>query len=117
MLSLIRCLAIYPLDSVIHPLYKWALTIKTEANLTELKSKLIGYRLESVIYLRQFIHWNYSKPSFFRFIGLKKMVCRVITDLPHTLLWDVAEFRVGEKGLLSGRRLFIRAIWLSMVEG
>ena len=60
LLSLIRWIAIYPLDSVIHPLYNWALTIKTEANLTELKSKLIGYRPESVIYLRQFIHRSYQ---------------------------------------------------------
>ena len=31
------------------------------------------------------------------------MVCRVITDIPTPLLWHVAEFRAGEKGLLSGR--------------
>ena len=59
-MSLIRWIAIYLLDSVIYPLYNWALTIKTEANLTELKWKLIGYRLESVRYLRQFIHWSYQ---------------------------------------------------------
>ena len=36
---------------------------------------------------------------------------------PPPLGQDLAEFRAGEKGILSGQRSFILAIWPSMVEG
>ena len=39
------------------------------------------------------------------------------THTPPPLGQDVAEFRAGEKGILSGQRSFFLAIWLSNVEG
>ena len=48
----------------------------------------------------------------------KKNVLRgfLHTSLPP-LGQDLAEFRAGEKGILSDQRSFILAIWPSMVEG
>ena len=98
LLSLICWVAIYPLDGVIHPLYKWALTDKTEANLIW-KAKPIGYRPVSswwVSYRTQSIHWSYQcafsfrycrrlvgKQTilFFRFIGRKKWSAGFFTNI------------------------------------
>ena len=58
-----------------------------------------------------------TNSSFFRFIGPKKWSAGLLQTSPTPLLWDEAEFRAVEKGLLSGRRSFFLVIWLSMVEG
>ena len=50
-------------------------------------------------------------------MGLKKWSAGLLQTSPTPLLWDMAEFRAGEKGLLSDRRSFFLVIWLSMVEG
>ena len=48
----------------------------------------------------------------------KKNVLRgFLHTSPPPLGQDLAEFRAGEKGILSGQRSFILAIWPSMVEG
>ena len=39
------------------------------------------------------------------------------THPPPPLGQDVAEFRAGEKGILSGQRSFFLAMWPSNVEG
>ena len=57
-----------------------------------------------------------TNSSFFRFIGPKKWSAGLLQTSPTPLLWDVAEFRAVEKGLLSDRRSFFLVIWLSMVE-
>ena len=48
----------------------------------------------------------------------KKMVCGVFlhTSPPPSLGQDLAEFRAGEKGKLSGQCSFFLVIWLSIVE-
>ena len=48
----------------------------------------------------------------------KKNVLRgFLHSFPPPLGQDLAEFRAGEKGILSDQRSFILAIWPSMVEG
>ena len=39
------------------------------------------------------------------------------THIPPPLGQDLAEFRAGEKGILSDQRSFILAMWPSMVKG
>ena len=43
----------------------------------------------------------------------KKWSAGLLQTTSSSLLWDVAEFRAVEKGLLSGRRSFFLVIWLS----